>query len=257
MSDDAPSLSDLTAATCIRCGYDLRGLAPDGRCPECGLPIARSAVPGDELRHAPPHWLASLSWGARLVLAVPVLAFFVSRPLFPRLLSVSLEAGFALHAAFGLAFAAGVWLLTRPQRRFGPRHAALLWALRLVSLVPLAETAVIYCIIAGSLRARYGLPGVVMLGFLPLPALLFLHLRGLARRVLDPRLAEHCVIVGTGATLSFAVLASGLFVRLPITAELVAGVGAMLFVFWGLFLMLRFAIAFARARRESIAVWGA
>src|SRR5207253_4221002 len=25
---------------CATCGYDLRGLAPDGRCPECGTPIA-------------------------------------------------------------------------------------------------------------------------------------------------------------------------------------------------------------------------
>ena len=30
------------------------------------------------------------------------------------------------------------------------------------------------------------------------PALLFLHLRRLARGVLNPRLAEHCAIVGVG-----------------------------------------------------------
>lgn len=25
--------------TCTRCGYSLRGLAEDGRCPECGMPF--------------------------------------------------------------------------------------------------------------------------------------------------------------------------------------------------------------------------
>jgi predicted RNA-binding Zn-ribbon protein involved in translation (DUF1610 family) len=38
---------DLTIATdlvCVRCGYNLRGLTPRHRCPECGLPILRSLL---------------------------------------------------------------------------------------------------------------------------------------------------------------------------------------------------------------------
>ena len=38
MSDSAPT----AAATCFDCGYALRGLRPDGRCPECGLAVAET-----------------------------------------------------------------------------------------------------------------------------------------------------------------------------------------------------------------------
>ena len=29
---------------CAGCGYDLRGLSPEGNCPECGFGIAKSVV---------------------------------------------------------------------------------------------------------------------------------------------------------------------------------------------------------------------
>ena len=45
MSSPAPT----AAATCFDCGYDLRGLPPQGRCPECGLAAAESARRFNEL----------------------------------------------------------------------------------------------------------------------------------------------------------------------------------------------------------------
>ena len=50
---------------CIHCGYNLRGLATDGRCPECGALIARS-IRGDLLWRADPAWLARVSGGFTL-----------------------------------------------------------------------------------------------------------------------------------------------------------------------------------------------
>jgi hypothetical protein len=55
--DTAPTLPELRAAPlsatteprCISCGYDLRSLEPTGKCPECGLPIARSMQAGKHL----------------------------------------------------------------------------------------------------------------------------------------------------------------------------------------------------------------
>ena len=47
---------------CIHCGYNLRGLATDGRCPECGTSIARS-IHGDLLSWADPLWLKRIDRG--------------------------------------------------------------------------------------------------------------------------------------------------------------------------------------------------
>lgn len=60
----APLIHDIL---CIGCGYNLRGLEPSGRCPECGLAIADSNR-GDRLAFADPAWLNKLRFGASLKL---------------------------------------------------------------------------------------------------------------------------------------------------------------------------------------------
>jgi len=52
---------------CRRCAYNLRGLRPERRCPECGTPIGRSIV-GDLLEYCDPDWVARLARGATIVL---------------------------------------------------------------------------------------------------------------------------------------------------------------------------------------------
>ncbi|MCH8880727.1 MAG: serine/threonine protein kinase, partial [Planctomycetes bacterium] len=56
---------------CIHCGYNLRGLATDGLCPECGTPIHRS-IHGDLLSGADPAWLTRVSRGVTLIYAAVV-----------------------------------------------------------------------------------------------------------------------------------------------------------------------------------------
>jgi hypothetical protein len=51
---------------CIACGYDLRGLAEDGACPECGTSVARSRM-GDRLAGADPGWLKRIALGQTMV----------------------------------------------------------------------------------------------------------------------------------------------------------------------------------------------
>src|SRR5258708_15193103 len=53
---------------CLACGYNLRGLAPGGVCPECGVPIARS-LRGNLLRYSSAAYLAMLHHGTFLVQA--------------------------------------------------------------------------------------------------------------------------------------------------------------------------------------------
>lgn len=51
---------------CRQCGYDLRGLQLDGRCPECAADVEWS-VHGDLLQFADPAWVAKLAKGSRLL----------------------------------------------------------------------------------------------------------------------------------------------------------------------------------------------
>lgn len=58
---------------CIHCGYNLRALYPDGRCPECGAVIGES-LRGDLLKFTDADWLERLAFGIRLKLLNIVLA---------------------------------------------------------------------------------------------------------------------------------------------------------------------------------------
>jgi hypothetical protein len=50
--------------TCRECGYNLRGLKTDGRCPECGSEVATSLL-GHELLYASLPWLKTIARGFR------------------------------------------------------------------------------------------------------------------------------------------------------------------------------------------------
>ncbi|HTW95877.1 MAG TPA: hypothetical protein VMD30_13825 [Tepidisphaeraceae bacterium] len=54
---------------CRKCQYNLRSLALDGLCPECGTPVAMSIRGGDLLCYADPHWVERLARGTWLLLA--------------------------------------------------------------------------------------------------------------------------------------------------------------------------------------------
>jgi ribosomal protein L37E len=57
---------------CGRCGYNLRTLKVDGKCPECGVPVART-FRGDSWREADARWRADVSIGiAAITFAVTV-----------------------------------------------------------------------------------------------------------------------------------------------------------------------------------------
>jgi hypothetical protein len=239
---------------CLRCGYNLRGLRDDGRCPECGLAVARSAVSGDDLGHAPPGWLASLAWGARIVCFTMAFMILWGRLIAPLLLPTSLEWDVVMSAPLAAAFAAGVWLLSRPQPRFGASGPAWRWSLRAAALSPLLQTAFGYYVYVVWGRVRG--PDAVMWTLVPLPLLLLLHLRRLALGALNRSLSEHCAIVGVGGSVCLAVLMTMMFRRPPAIVEVLASAGVMLFYVWGVSLLLRFAMAFGRAHRASLAAWG-
>ena len=256
----APAETLTPRPSCVRCEYDLRGLAADAACPECGLPVEHSlaaAKDGSLLRYAPPGWVASLSWGAGLVLFSPILSYLYAAHLAPRLARVSLEAYFGGIASANLLFAAGVWLLTRPRPRAGGSGFAWRWALRLVSLVPVVQTAATYASMAPGMGARVRInPVIALVAFTPLPALLFLWLRRLALGLPNRRLAEHCLIVASLGTAYFAGASAGLFIGWTGSLDFIVGVAALLTMLWGMVLLAWCVIAFRRAHRASVAAWG-
>src|SRR5688572_22931882 len=180
---------------CVRCDYDLRGLAPDARCPECGLLVRYSDPVHASLRHAPPGWLASLSWGARLAL-VSFLLFlllpsvsspaFASIPtqLFPLFLAV-------LASGVTAIFVLGAWLLTRPHMRFAPPNGVVRLAARFTAFLPLVSELVAF-VPRRPLVLQF-LRGSAVLLWLLAVVFLLLHLRRLALRLPQPALAGCCM----------------------------------------------------------------
>jgi hypothetical protein len=113
---------------------------------------------------------------------------------------------------------------------------------------------------------------VATLGAAPIPLLLFLRLRGLARRARSAHLAEHCVIVGIGTTVALLYLFALIEImdhapqwgwdqywptrtNVSLVLLLIMFVTVCLFILWSLYLLVRFAIAFSRATREIRRKW--
>ena len=54
--------------SCLVCGYNLRTQPLQGRCPECGTAVGRSAH-GDLLRYCEPGWVETLAGGMDWIVA--------------------------------------------------------------------------------------------------------------------------------------------------------------------------------------------
>ncbi len=94
---------------CVDCGYNLRGLKRDGRCPECGVEVAASLV-GHELHAASLPWLRTVRRGFVELRAAIVLALLVGllvitiRVLLDTLYRGALAGLPAISGLFGLLF---------------------------------------------------------------------------------------------------------------------------------------------------------
>jgi hypothetical protein len=207
---------------CRGCGYDLKGLRPDGMCPECSTEVDRS-IRGDMLRFSDPPWLARLARGVRLVawmlvvativqVLTPFVVAFVSSfaagggGTWASTVGMAMAVSGIVAAGCALVMVCGVWLATSPEAgRVGSERA--LSARRLARWCCLAQV-VAAPLHAGGGPMGFGGGGLGGMAPQPTPALQVLalltialsllavvghvaglvYLRGLARRIPRPAL---------------------------------------------------------------------
>jgi ribosomal protein L37E len=90
---------------CRQCGYNLRSLRRDARCPECGFPVIR-CLRRDDLGYGDPAYVRRIALGAYLLLGAPV-----------AWMTMFLLGAFGFGARFAAYTLAAVaaWLVTTPD----------------------------------------------------------------------------------------------------------------------------------------------
>ncbi|MCC6906989.1 MAG: hypothetical protein IT430_03520 [Phycisphaerales bacterium] len=211
---------------CSTCGYDLRGIDPAGACPECHVPVGQS-LEGNLLRYGDPRWTKKVADG--LVLYVIALALAISLGVGAAALRFAIKDAAVIAlvtvtttVVSGVFTALALWWITAPdpdtpipaQQRFGANLARLLVIPQVLATAGLgAFTAFTNPQQGQALAMLLQLP-VMVLGALVGVGLL-LHLRELARRVVDETLANWArtilwlTVIGTlAAMLGLGVMAS-------------------------------------------------
>jgi hypothetical protein len=284
-----PAMETAPADRCFRCDYDLRGVADEQPCPECGLIAERSRRLTDELHHTRPEWLRRTAWGIWCILygiAAPFVWSMVATQVYERfdyaviphlqMVGIDLAVLFVFVGIMLLTTREGDLKADRASRR---RRVAM----RVLAMLPILGCALFHLAPARLRMMRMLSPDedvqqlglvILVLSGIPLPILLFSRLKSIAHRARSAHLAEHSMIVGIGNSLTFVYL--GLFMivaemsrgagwgnnwlgRSPIALALMTAlaVSALLFAMWNAYLLIRFAVAFAKAARTQRQLWQA
>lgn len=207
---------------CRKCAYNLRGLSPETRCPECGTSVGWS-IHGDFLRYSDPVWVKQLAKGAWwLIISAFVFIFAkVVGGVIDSLLGNDIVSNFMgiLQSMIGLV---GIWKITMPDpgkpvqsspwnvRRL-TRGMAFAGFFGLVIAFFLSDAA-------SSMSLAVTVTLAIVTGFLMLAGvigtlLMFLLMRRIALRIPDDRLAQRTKVVMIGF-----VTCSGLFVGVILAA---------------------------------------
>lgn len=211
MADDAPSptpaVTDdqgfiLSDTTCLRCGYDLRALHRDGKCPECGADVALSLM-GDTLQYGDPAWLATIARGLGWIVRALYVLFICSLVgvVFGTSSAVRASLGIfpfvilALGVAAGAAVALGIGLWRFTTAEPHAAGAGGIWQARIVArafvvlTVMAVGTEIVFEWAGGGFVALLCLIAVELSACCCVLAIL-VYARGLALRIPDEREAR-------------------------------------------------------------------
>jgi hypothetical protein len=202
-----------TDLPCVSCGYNLRGLDPAGRCPECATPV-RKSLHEDLLRYAHPGWLRKVRWGARILYWSGVLSLLVGLPpalaAFFAVGSARRSAAIVIASQF-LVYIIGTWLLTVQEPRLSLNEPR--WpprkTLRIAAAIMLTVAAAHMTVLLVGVPDAAPFTAVLLFpAAATLMLTLFSHARALALRIPSVRLARAAGIIRLGLT--FGLLALGL-----------------------------------------------
>jgi len=266
VSDDMP---------CARCGYNVRGLTYDGRCPECFTPVARS-VHGNLLRYAEPAWLEKVKFGIVLKLWNLLIGVVISV-----VAGIGVAFGFpmALMQVAGLiGVCLGLWalfLVTSPEPTVGTGDAV-------GTLRKVIRTAAVLGFFGGQLQQIA--PGrmilvvfVAILGLAGIVAMFgeFVYFRRFARRTPDEELVKSTTVVmwgfvtvsALGSVWSMAVVlfaraaaagatgpgtgTGGVFLGFLMFGSYIFGLGFLIFGIWYIALLFRYHGVFKTASAQA------
>ena len=190
---------------CIGCGYNLRGLPPGGRCPECGASVEES-LQGHCLWFANKNWLRKLRWAMLLGVSAAMLSFLLGlvMSVAPNLMADLSTIVLASYGLFGIAIRsislAGIWLLTsaEPSRLAQETPVNLRTVVRAVAvaglLVFVASNFLPYILTTTFARFAFSLL-FFAIGTITIVGSLII-LRRLAVRAHRPKLVTAVVIIG-------------------------------------------------------------
>lgn len=189
---------------CLQCGYNLRGLDPAGRCPECGADIAVSTR-GDLLRFANPDWLHRVKLGADLMLATILLSLvlgFGVGCVTAMLPSVTARIFAVLVTlAAGICRLTAVYLITAQEPRISLTEREITWrrALRALAVITFVATIVLAAEIVQHIPVLFQLGSVVFALTTPVITFgYFAYAETFAVRIPNPKLARSSRIVKWG-----------------------------------------------------------
>jgi hypothetical protein len=216
---------------CLRCGYSLRKITDSNYCPECGLSVWLSLNQNDTLEMCNPDWLRRMAVGLWILAAASVISLAVLTPvtvqafrtmLFRQRFYAALRQGrldeedpkkaaaayaalrpptrlnFSTIRVIALAgagaiviYQAGVILLTSGEGRYPDRLLGFRVGARVVA--GLAGLTLVIMLIHGVRLALLAPPEwLTRLVMITAAMITFGHLRALAKRVPDQRLARLC-----------------------------------------------------------------
>ena len=184
---------------CRKCSYNLRGLLPEARCPECNSAIGYS-LQGDYLRFADPGWVEKLAsginwWiGGAIVAAVfgVISSMAVSMRVMPIL-------ALLLQVIAPIPMLIGYWRLTTPDPSgVGESEGVNARKLSRVALIAGAAFGPVQQLLQHCTPLFFLISSIGMIMGLVGTFAIFVYVRRLALRIPDNKLARHCRILMWG-----------------------------------------------------------